>query len=104
LGHVISDEEIKVDPKKIMAVTKWPSPNSITSSRGFLGLTRYYRRFVQNYAQIVAPLKTLVKKYVFKWNDEAVACFTKLKLLMTSTLVFTAPNFYKTFVLKCDAS
>jgi hypothetical protein len=39
LVHVISDEGIKVDPKKIVAVIEWPSPKSITSLRGFLGLT-----------------------------------------------------------------
>jgi hypothetical protein len=104
LGHVVSDEGIKVDPKKIVAVTEWPSPKSITSLRGFLGLTGYYRRFVRNYAQIVAPLTTLLKKDAFKWNDEAEACFRRLKLLMTSTLVLSAPYFSKSFVLECDAS
>lgn len=104
MGHIVSDEGIKVDPKKIMAVTEWPSPKSITSLRGFLGLTGYYRRFVRNYAQIVAPLTMLLKKDAFKWNEEAEACFKKLKLLMTTTPVLSAPDFSKTFVLECDAS
>jgi hypothetical protein len=46
LGHVVSDEGIKVDPKKIEAVTEWPRPKSMTSLRGCLGLIEYYRRFV----------------------------------------------------------
>ena len=54
LGHVISDEGIKVDSKKIVAFTEWPSPKSITSLQGFPGLIGYYRIFVRNYAQIVA--------------------------------------------------
>jgi hypothetical protein len=104
LGPVVLDEGIKFHPKKIVAVTEWPFPKSITSLRGFLGLTRYYRRFVLNYAQIVAPLTTLLKKYAFKWNDEVEACFKRLKLLMTSTLVFSAPYFSKSFFLECLAS
>lgn len=46
----------------------------------------------------------LLKKYTFKWNDEAKACFKKLKLLMTTTLVLSTPDFSKTFGLECDAS
>ena len=38
LGHIVSGDNIKVDPKKIPVVTEWPSPNSITSLGGFLGL------------------------------------------------------------------
>ena len=60
-----------VDPKKIVAITEWPSPKSITSLRGFIGLPGYYRRFVRNYAQIVAPLTSLLKKDAFKWDQKA---------------------------------
>jgi hypothetical protein len=61
LGHVVSDEGIKVDPNKIVAFIEWPSPKSITSLRGFLGLTGYYKIFIRNYVQIVAPLTRLLK-------------------------------------------
>jgi hypothetical protein len=39
LGHVISDEGIKVDPKKIVTIIEWPGPKSITSLQGFLVLS-----------------------------------------------------------------
>jgi hypothetical protein len=93
LGHVISDEGIKVDLNKITEVTEWPSPKSITSLRGFLGLTRYYRSFVQKYAQIVAPLTSLLKKDAFKWNEKAEAYFRRLKILMASTPGFDSTGF-----------
>jgi hypothetical protein len=102
-GHVVSDDGIKVDPKKIATVSERPSPKSITLSRGFLGLTGYYKRLVLNYAQIVAPLTKLLKKDAFKWNDEDESCFRRLKLLMSSTLVLSAPYFSKSFFLECDA-
>ena len=71
LGHIVSTDDIKVDPKKIRAITEWPSPKSITSLRGFLGLTDYYRRYdIRNYTQIVVPLKSLLKRDAFIWDKD----------------------------------
>ena len=67
-----------------------------------MGLTGYYRRFVRNYAQIVAPITSLLKRDAFQWDKEAKMCFEQLKTLMTSTPVLEAPDFSKTFIFKCD--
>ena len=42
LGHIISKEGVKVDPKKIQATNEWPQPRNISKLRGFLGLIGYY--------------------------------------------------------------
>ena len=46
LGHIISKEEVKVDPNKIKAIKEWLRPTNITKLRNFLGLIGYYRRFI----------------------------------------------------------
>jgi hypothetical protein len=46
LGHVVSNEGIKLDPGKIDAILHFPEPKTITNIRSFLGLTRYYRNYV----------------------------------------------------------
>ena len=52
LGHVVSDDGIATDPKKIKAVVEWPVPKTIREVRAFLGLAGYYRRFVLHFASI----------------------------------------------------
>ncbi|KAL8155807.1 hypothetical protein AgCh_001008 [Apium graveolens] len=62
LGHIISNEGIKVDPAKIEAITNWERPRTPTEVRSFLGLAGYYRRFVQNFSRIATPLMKLIRK------------------------------------------
>eukprot|EP01018_Ginkgo_biloba_P011642 Gb_37067 [translate_table: standard] len=104
LGHVISGEGVRANPKKIQAIREWPTPRNITNLRGFLGLTGYYWKFIRGYARIASPLTELLKKDAFQWNEEASNAFNLLKEIMTTTLVLATPNFTKTFIIECDAS
>ena len=84
LGHIVSTDDIKVNPKKNRAIIEWPSPKSITSLRGFMALTSYYIIFVRNYTKIVSPLTSLIKMDAFTWDKDEKSCFQQLKTL-TST-------------------
>ena len=55
-GHIVSHEGVKVDPKKIKSMMDWSIPKTLKNIRGFLGMTRYYRKFVYNYGRIETPL------------------------------------------------
>jgi hypothetical protein len=104
LGHIVGKDGVRVDPKKIEAMQNWPRPKTLKSMCGFLGLTGYYRKFVQNYGKITAPLTTLLKKNAFSWTPTADQSFQALKEAMCTTPVLALPDFTKTFVLECDAS
>jgi hypothetical protein len=92
-----------VDPQNFQAITKWPIPKNIKGTRGFLGLSGYYWKFVKNYARIAGPLTTLLKKHSFVWNEEAILAFSLLKDAMSSTPLLAMPYFGKTFIVECDA-
>ena len=64
LGHVVGVNGIKVDPAKIQVVRDHAAPRNIHELRQFLGLTNYFKRFIQGYAAQVSPLQMLTEKDV----------------------------------------
>ena len=105
LGHIISREGIKTDPKKIEAVKNWPIPTTVKEVQSFVGLCNYYRRFISDFSKVAKPLHSLTKKNVnFKWTDECNKSFNLLKELLTSAPVLLCPDHEKPFVVECDAS
>lgn len=103
LGHIVTYQGVKVDQEKIDTMVAWPRPTNISELWGFVGLTGYYRKFVQNYGIIAHPLTNLLKKGQFGWNDEAEAAFIALKKAMTTTPTLAMPNFQETFTIEADA-
>lgn len=67
-GHVITENGISVDPRKLQAIKDWPLPKNPKALRGFLGLTGYYRKFVRGYGGIASPLNKMLKKGEFQWT------------------------------------
>lgn len=93
-----------MDSAKIQAMSDWPLPKSLKALRGFLGLTGYYRKFIQGYAHIAAPLTDQLKKDNYCWTVEATAAFNALKKAMTIAPILTLPNFENPFIVETDAS
>ena len=62
LGHIVSAEGVSVDPQKVEAILDWKPPTSATEIRSFLGLAGYYRKFVEGFSRIAAPLTKLTRK------------------------------------------
>ena len=80
LSHIISKEGISVDPMKIVAIKDWPRPTTVTEVRSFLGLVGYYRRFVEGFSLMVAPLTQLSRKNKkFIWGEEQDKSFFEVK-------------------------
>ena len=86
LGHMISCEGAKTDPKKTQVVSDWPKPEDIKSLRSFLGFCIYIRRFIPRFSEIKKQLHHLSEKGVkFNWSDECNSAFETLKKKMESS-------------------
>ncbi|WMV54222.1 hypothetical protein MTR67_047607, partial [Solanum verrucosum] len=82
LGHVVSGDGIKVDPKKTDVIRNWPRPLTPSDIRSFLSLAGYYRRF----------------------TDECERSFQTLKDKLVSAPILSLPDGLEGFVVYCDAS
>jgi len=67
LGHLVSVDQVRMDPMKVQAIVEWAAPATVSDLRSFLGLANYYRRFIKDYSKVAAPLSDLLKKN-WKWN------------------------------------
>lgn len=105
LGHFVGRGGVRTDPEKVPAVVKWPVPASVADVRSFLGLCTYYRRFVQGFATIAAPLTQLTKKNTrFVWNETCQEAFDGLKAAMVGAPVQPFPDSSLPYLLDTDAS
>ena len=49
-------------PKKLKAIEDWPVPKDVTDVRSLMGITGYYRRFIEGFSIIAIPITSLQKK------------------------------------------
>ena len=105
LGHVVSSTGVSTDPEKISAVADWPVPKNLTELQSFLGLTGYYRQYVEGFATKARPLTKLTGKNVkFYWTDECQDAFDSLKQALLTAPVLGYPDPALHYILDTDAS
>ena len=66
LGHLVSKNQVRMDPKKVQAIVEWQAPPHVKDLRSFLGLANYYKKFIAGYSKRAAALTDLLKKDI-KW-------------------------------------
>ena len=118
LGHVVSEQGVATDPDKLAAVREWKRPSHLAELRSFLGFASYYRRFVEGFAKLAAPLHHLVARLSGpnkkgktpktplsdSWDEHCEHAFLALREGLTTAPVLAYADFQKPFILETDAS
>lgn len=105
LGYTVGQGLLKTSPSKIEAIKSFPQPKTKKGVRSFLGLTGWYRRFIQYYAERSKPLTKLTENdSEFVWGEAQESAFQDLKNALICKPILTCPDFSKPFELHTDAS
>lgn len=105
LGHVVNQQGIHTDPDKVRAIQEFPVPTNLRAVRRFIGVASWYRRFVPDFARIIAPLTRLTRKDVkWTWEQPQQETFQVMKKRLTEAPILCCPDFSVKFVLQTDAS
>ena len=96
----MTKEGISVDLEKIKEIEDWPVPKDVTDVRFFMGITGYYRRFIEGFSRITNPITSLQKKgKKFHWNQKCEESFKKLNFLLTSAPILRIAHPNKEFLV-----
>lgn len=105
MGHIVCKYGVCVDLIKLAAIVNMEPPNNVKQLQAELGHTGYYRRLIQNYASIMAPMDKLSKKIeAFMWTETCQATLNKLKEKLVSSPILVYPDWNKNFHVFIDAS
>ena len=94
-----------MDPEKVEVVMRWERPKSVFELRSFLGLAGYYKRFIEDFFRLAAPMTRITRNEVkFEWNDLCEKASQELKRRFTSTLILIVPERGQRYTVYCDSS
>ncbi|KAG5310253.1 POLY protein, partial [Pseudoatta argentina] len=75
LGYIIENGTIHSSPGKIQAVSNFPEPRTLKDVQSFLGLSGYFRKFIESYTIKAKPLSDLLRKENSFWFDVKLRMF-----------------------------
>ena len=105
LGHLVSADGIRPDPKKVQAIIEMPEPVDVTTVRSFIGCCSFYRSYIKNFAQICHPLYELTKDGTpFNMGAAEKESFQKIKQALANSPILNHPNFDIPFIIETDSS
>ncbi|KHJ90333.1 hypothetical protein OESDEN_09825 [Oesophagostomum dentatum] len=85
LGHEISGTSYIPAVRNVKAIVEFPTPTSTKAVKAFVGMSNFFRKFIQNFSLIAAPLYELVKgKAKFSWGSRQDEAFLHLEAYLSS--------------------
>ena len=105
LGHIVSATGIRPFPSKTHAIQHMQPPTIPKQVRVFLGLVRYYKKFIKGFAKIAMPLTMLMPQQVkFEWTSVTTPLFLHLKEAIVQVPILRSQTLIKKYIVYTDAS
>jgi hypothetical protein len=105
LGHKVVLSGTAPMTIKVEAIVKMLPPTDISELRAVIGTANYYRKFVENYSTIAAPLNNLLREDVaWNWSEECQRAFDTIKDKLTQAAMLRRPDYSRPFELHTDWS
>ncbi|KAG0755447.1 hypothetical protein G6F33_011500 [Rhizopus arrhizus] len=105
LGFIVSEQGIKPHPSNVKKILDFPRPKNKTDIRAFVSLAGFYRRHIQAFSDVIAPLnKLLSKKFDFHWDEEKDQAFRQIQECIINATILKYPEPNKLYKLYTDAS
>ena len=93
IGHVLTPEGVKPDPRKVDAILKMERPNDVAAVRRLVGLVNYLSKFLSKLSELCEPLRRLTHKDVeWSWSAVQEEAFQSIKHAVTSAPVLRCFN------------
>ena len=105
IGHVLSKDELKPDPRKVQAITEMPEPENTTDLLRFMGMVKYLSKFVPDLSEKAAALNELLHKDdEWVWDVPQQKAYDDVKQSIAHATILAYFDVNKDVTLTCDAS
>uniref|UniRef100_A0A914XU13 RNA-directed DNA polymerase n=1 Tax=Panagrolaimus superbus TaxID=310955 RepID=A0A914XU13_9BILA len=106
-GLLVSKNGVRPDPANVEKVKNFKTPTTLTELRSVIGAISYFRRFIEGFAGIMAPLHNLTTKgenVKTNWTEEHEKAFRAIIRKLVEAPVLAPPKFGQAFEIHTDAS
>ena len=105
LGHVVTNNDLKPDQKKVETILQMPNPTDVEAVRRIQGMNTYLAKFLPQLSSVMEPVRRLTRQDC-EWElaQEQETSMAKLKKLVISVPLLAYYDPSKELVIQCDAS
>ena len=105
IGHLLTREGLRVDPKKVKSIEEMPAPKDAKAVQRLLGSVNYLAKFVPHLSNTMQPLRRLLDKDTeWCWLHTHQQAFDEMKKALSITPALSYYYVMKPVVIQCDVS
>jgi len=104
LGFSFSKRGIKPMTSRVKALTDLAPPKDGKELRRYLGMLGFYQRCIPGYSDKAGPLRELLRRPDFTWDDHHATAFQQLKQALSEAVELCYPIPNASYLITCDAS